>query len=123
VNSGQVTLDYAASKVHIGLPYDADLETLEPPIEQTQGKRKRVSELKVGVLRSRGMWAGCNKECQVELKQREFEAWGEPTDLVTGYVDITVEPTYENLGQLVISQRDPLPLTILAVIPDYDVGD
>lgn len=124
VNSGTITLDYGANKVHGGLPYISDLETLEPPFEGTAGSPKQATEIIIGVESSRGLWAGPIDlpEELVELKQRQNELWGEPTDLQTGYFNITVESTWEKNGQLLLRQVDPLPLTILSIVPDYDVG-
>jgi hypothetical protein len=124
VTSGAVTLTYAVNKVHIGLPYTSDLETLEPPFEGTAGSPKSAQEIIIGVEDSRGLWAGPtnSEENLVELKQRDDEDWGDPTDLQTGYFNITVESTWEQNGQLLLRQVDPLPLTVLSIVPDYDVG-
>lgn len=122
VTSGSITLTYEASKIHIGLPYVADLETLEPPFEGTAGNPKQASDLTIGVRDSRGLWAGFNAANLSELKQREDEQWGDATELYTGYFEMTIESTWENNGQILLRQIDPLPLTILSVSPDYDVG-
>lgn len=124
VVSGAISISYGANKIHIGLPYTAEIETLEPPFEGTAGSPKQAAEIIVGVLDSRGLWAGPINEPDmlVELKQRNNENWGEATRLATGYFNIAVESTWEHNGQLLLRQVDPLPLTILSVVPDYDVG-
>jgi len=124
VTSGAITLSYGANKIHIGLPYYSDMETLEPPFEGTAGSPKSAQEIIVGVEDSRGMWAGPIDEPDslVELKQRSDEDWGEATNLTTGYFNIAIESTWEHSGQILIRQVDPLPLTVLSIVPDYDVG-
>lgn len=122
VTNGSIALDYDASLVHIGLPYLTVLETLEPPLENAgHGTIKSASRLIVKVLNSRGMWAGPDANNMVELKQRTSEPWGEPIALYTGEFELIIQPKWKR-GQLRIEQRDPLPLTITAIIPDYEVG-
>ena len=116
VASGQITLPAAASLVHVGLPYVTTIETLEPPEEF--GKRKSVALLRARVYRSRGMWVGPNANQLTELRQRAQEQYGEAIPLFTGLLEITLDPTWEEQGNLYIQQRDPLPLTLIAVIPD-----
>ncbi len=116
VSGGQITLPAAAEKVHVGLPYQMEFQTLEPPDEF--GKKKSVALLRVNVYRSRGMWAGPNVDQLLELKQRDAEPWGDPVELFTGQFEIILDATWSDHGGLYIQQRDPIPLTILAVIPE-----
>lgn len=116
VTGGAVTLPSPASLVHVGLPYTTDIETLEPPEEF--GKRKSVALLRARVYRSRGMWAGPNVNTLTELRQRAQENYGDEIKLYTGLHEITLDASWEERGNLYIQQRDPLPLTLLAVIPD-----
>lgn len=120
VTGGSITIDYPASKVHVGLPYTSEIETLEPPVQEIQGLYKSATETIVGIDRSRGMWVGPDADDLVELKQREDEAWGEPTSLASGYVRVIAEASASGYGSLLLRQLDPLPMTVLAVIPDYD---
>lgn len=123
VTSGAITLDYEASKIHIGLPYTSTLITLEPPLERApHGAYKSVSRLIVEVLNSRGMWAGPFGGELYELKQRTNEAWGDPIALFSGVFEIELEGNW-GTGKLQIEQRDPLPITISSIIPEYDIGD
>ncbi|RKX24211.1 MAG: hypothetical protein DRP45_08730, partial [Candidatus Zixiibacteriota bacterium] len=112
VTSGSITLPYSASKVHVGLEYECDAATLEPPIEGTIGRVKSASRLIVSLLDSRGLWAGPDEDNLVEMKQRYLEAWGDPTELFTGDVEIGIEASWENRGELFLRQKDPLPSTI-----------
>jgi hypothetical protein len=122
VSSGAISLDYEAAIVNVGLPYVADLGTLEPPIEGTLSNPKNAQMLTLGVLYSRGLWAGPDENDLDELKQREDEAWADPIALKTGYFELPIQGDWENYGSILIRQVDPLPLTVLSIIPDYDVG-
>ena len=55
------------------------------------------------------------------MKQREFELLGQPTQLITGDREVVITP----IGIRVPGysrQTDPLPLTLLAVVPDVAIG-
>lgn len=125
VSGGTVTLGRGVSRAHVGLKYVSDLETLqiEAPQGTIQGKNVKISKVTVRFERSRGLFIGTDKEDLVEMKQREDEEWGEPTRLLTGDKEITMPTSTGPVGRILMRQRYPLPLTILAVIPDIEVSD
>ena len=43
-------------------------------------------------------------------------------DLTTGDLSMAVRPTWNTNGRIYVKQPYPLPMTILAVVPDIDVG-
>jgi len=57
------------------------------------------------------------------MKQREFERIGEPTRLLTGIKKIHLKPSWKSNGSVTLRQKDPLPFTVLSVVPDIEVGD
>jgi hypothetical protein len=77
----------------------------------------------VRFARSRGLLIGPDTDNLVEMKQRENEAYGEPTALLTGDKLITLLPQWNTNGRLFLRQKDPLPMTILAIIPDVEFED
>jgi hypothetical protein len=81
-----------------------------------------VTEVLVKVERSRGLWAGPDVDHMTEVKQRDFEPYGDPIALFTGDFKLSIPPSWGRSGSIVLQQRDPLPLTVLAVIPEVDVG-
>lgn len=133
VSGGSVTLPIAASKVHVGLPYEATLMTLDLDMGMVrglgtvQGRQKTVAEVKLRVEKTRGIWLGTADDTRdsgklIEFKQRSGEAWSEAIGLLTGDLEITPMADWTNGGNVVIKQFDPLPMTILAVMPDVTVG-
>ncbi|MEK9753366.1 MAG: hypothetical protein VW338_09165 [Rhodospirillaceae bacterium] len=124
VTDGAITLATAAAKVHVGLGYTSDLETLdvEAPQGTIQGKLKKISKVVVRFLKSRGLFIGPDSDNLVEMKQREFELMGNPTDLLTGTKEIIIKPSWNTNGRIFMRQSDPLPMTILAVVPELTVG-
>lgn len=133
VTAGAITLPRSASKVHIGLPMTATLQTLDldlgnaAGLGSVQGRMKTASNTMLRVERSRGIFIGPEDGDQdsdrlVEWKQREGEAWNEAIGLYTGDLDITPMTDWTRGGNVWIKQFDPLPMTILAIAPDVTVG-
>jgi hypothetical protein len=128
VTNGAVTLPNAASVVHVGLPYEAMLKTLDIDIGMvqglgsTQGRLKTVGNITLRIEETRGIWAGPAEDKLTELKQRQYENWNEAIRLATGDVELTPTPDWTKGGTMVIKQFDPLPMTILAILPDVRVG-
>lgn len=127
VANGQVILPRNTSRAHVGLAYTSDVETLNlEPIGSSgtlQGRRLHVPYVTVRFNRSRGLWIGPNKNDLDEMQQREFEKYGQPTQLLTGDKTIVIPPTWDSNGRLFMRQRDPLPMEILGVIPRVEVSD
>lgn len=123
VSGGAITLPHAASVVHVGLPYTSELVTLDLELgPRNASKRRRVVEVLVKVERSRALWAGPDADHMTEVKQRDAEPYGDPIGLLTGDMRVAVPPAWDRSGSLTLQQRDPLPLTVLAVVPEVDVG-
>lgn len=133
VTGGSVTLPFEASIAHIGLPYEATLMTLDLDMGQlrglgtVQGRQKSVSEVTLRVEKTRGIWIGVDDAARdsgklIEYKQRSTEAWSEAISAYTGDINITSMWDWTNGGNVVVKQFDPLPMTILAIMPDVTVG-
>jgi len=101
------------------------LETLniEAPQGTIQGMPVHVSRVVIRFQRSRGLLIGPTKDTLIEMKQREFETLGTPTALLTGDKEILIESEWNSNGRVVLRQPYPLPMTILAIIPELQVGD
>lgn len=125
VTDSVLTLDRSAGRIHVGLPFIVDIETLDMTSDQStiQGLKKKVSEVTVRFKQSRGLWIGPTSDQLVEMKQREFELLGEPTNLLTGDKTITLLPDWNSNGRIFLRQNNPLPITILAVIPDVTIEE
>jgi len=128
-----VVLANAASKVHIGLPMEASLQTLNLDLGQVQGlgtvqgRQKSINEVTLRVQDTRGIFIGPrdgdrNSSHLVEYKQRSTEAWNEAIRMFTGDILITPPWDWNTEGCMWIKQFDPLPMTILAIMPDVTVG-
>lgn len=125
VTDGIITLQRPYSVVHAGLPITADMETLDVDNEDSseiRARKKIVKAVDLLVESSRGIWVGPDADHLREAKQRDTEAWGTPTDLDTGLVEVALNSTYSKPGRVFVRQTDPLPLNILALIAYGQVG-
>ena len=125
VSSGSITLDRAASVVHVGLPYESDLQSLPLALQAEafgQGRVKNLNHVWVRVLESSGIFAGPSADKLVEAKQRTTEPYGSPPNLKTEDIKIMLTPTWQDNGQLFVRQSDPLPLTIVGLTLEVAIG-
>ena len=124
VASGAITLSNPASKIHIGLPIQSDIETLNLELGQPtqQGKKKSLASVTLRVEESRGGKIGYDKDHLTEFKQRAYEPYGTATSLKTGDIKVTLPATWKTDGSIFYRQEDPLPMTLLAVIPEVSLG-
>ena len=126
VSNGGVTLSRAASRVHMGLNYTTDLETLDLNYTTKQGtiqgRLKKVSKVILRFEDTRGVFVGPDDGNLTEMKQREFELLGQPTQMTTGDKEVIITPDWNTGARIFMRQKDPLPMTLLAVVPDVAVG-
>lgn len=127
VVNGTITLEQAARRVIVGLPYTSDLRTL-PAVFMTrtgasaaQGACKNIKEVTLRVLDASGVWVGPDFEKLTEWKQRTTEPMGSPPDHYTGLVKVKPQAVWNDDGQICVRQADPLPITVLSISADVRV--
>ena len=125
VTGGQITLDRAAVKVHIGLPIQADLQTLPLAVNIEafgQGRYKNVNHAWLRVYESSGIFVGPDPDNLVEAKQRTNQPYGSPPALKSEEIKIMLTPSWQDNGQLFVRQNDPLPLSIVGLTIEVSIG-
>lgn len=125
VLNGTVTLSQPCSKVTVGLAYTAQLQTLyldtgEPTI---QGKRKNIIAMSMRVDQTRGLEAGPTFDDLTAYKDRDLNTIGQPIELFTGDQRLTIGGGWSTEAQMCVEQTNPLPATILGLIPEIQLGD
>ena len=127
VVGGAVNIKYAYHKVSVGLPIESVLETL--PLEvtgqdgSTISRRKRVNKLLLMFKDSSGGRYGFSESKLDEIKWRSTESYGVAIQLYSGKQEILMPgASYEKTVQVTVQQNDPLPLTILSIVPEMQVG-
>lgn len=125
VTGGAITLDSPGAVVHVGLPITAEFETLDINIanqETLLDKKLIIPQVSLLVNSSRGVLAGTDGKNMYEYPQREYEFYDRPVEDATGTIDINIDANWSKGGRIYVKQTDPLPLSILAVIPSISVG-
>lgn len=125
VVSGAVTLEHPASVVHVGLPYECDLETLDINIQGAETVRdltKNIAGVTFITQETRGLMAGPDAEHLNEYTVREFEDYDAPADYLEEAPYLYITNTWNKHGRVFVRQADPLPITILGVIPGVEFG-
>lgn len=125
VTGGQVTIQRASVLVHVGLPYESDLQTM--PISMNvdgygQGRFKNVNKAWIRVFKSSGIFIGPDADNLVEVKQRTTEPYGTPPGLKTDELDVDLTPSWKASGQVYMRQEDPLPLTVVGMTLEVVLG-
>jgi len=111
-------LPVSASIIIIGLPIEADIQTLPFAIEMQgmgQGRPKNINEMWLRVYRSSGVFVGPAFDKLTEYKQRTTEVYGSPPALTSDEINLKIGPAWSGNGQVCIRQADPLPLTLLSI--------
>lgn len=125
VQGGQITLEQPSSKVQVGLPITADLQTLPLAVSMEgygQGRQKNINKAWLRVVRSSGIFTGPAPDRLVEAKQRTTEPYGSPPGLKTEEIEIVQRGQWDDGGQLWVRQADPLPLTVVALTLEVAIG-
>lgn len=133
--SGTFALSSNYTTLYAGLPYDADLETLNIEIQSRQGTAQG-SKIKVGnvtfrLVNTRGGYIGPNFDTLYEafeydeLNRANQLALGTTlgaTSNFNGDIRVPLGAEYSNGGRVCYRQSDPLPVSIGCVVPEVDVG-
>jgi len=106
----------------VGRLYQPELETLDVVSTDTRGKQKTVVKVGFEVDESKGLCAGQDFSHLTEWPQRQvvdsYGAVSAATDLVV----VPVSGTYDTHARAVLRQTLPLPVTVLGITRELDVG-
>ncbi|MBB3453885.1 hypothetical protein FHT86_002141 [Rhizobium sp. BK313] len=142
--NGIVTLPEAATSATVGLGYQAQLQSLYLDVGQptVQGQRKKIGDVTARVEASQGMVIGSNQpDGSTQSPARIATTWSQMADVIpppsapkrpynsttkplfTGDIRIPVSGGFQTPGQVAIQQDFPLPMNVLAFIPEVLGGD
>jgi hypothetical protein len=128
VSSGSITLSTPAGRVHVGLGYNSDgqLPRLEAGAADgtALGKTRRAHRVGFMFHRSLNLQFGMSFSALTRLIFRTTsDLQGHPPELFTGIMSETLEANYDFENQIAWRQDQPLPSTILAVLPQMVTQD
>lgn len=118
VAGGSISLDIAASKVNVGLPYTSILQTMR--IERkdysgtAQGRKKRINQVVFRLYKTKQFKYGSTPEGT--LKEKIFDT------MYTGDYEVDFPLGWDKEGYITIIHDKPLPCTVVAVIPELEVN-
>ena len=124
VANGQITLKTPASVVNVGLPYESVLETLTFDVNSGDGsqknRKKRVVAVSVRYNNSRGTKISVNGHREVDMLKREMEGYNSPISLKSGFYREILPSAHKEPTTIKIRQDEPLPVTIVSIIPELE---
>lgn len=130
VSGGIVELDASRSKAQVGLSYTCDLETLNPefPMQDgtLQGRKYQINKAVFRYYNTVGGYVGSDFDDldATDMRTHLFPAIdaATPTPLFTGFDPYTIRPSYDSRDHVAYRQTDPMPVTILSILPLVSPG-
>ncbi len=127
VTDGKITLDYPAKVITVGLPIDAEITTLPAIVPLQSGGdagsvQKNVSSVFLRVYNSSGIYVAPEDGELIEYKQRTTEVPGTPPEPISGGINCEIHPEWNDTGSVTIKQEAPLPLTVLSIACEIELG-
>ena len=119
VTNGQIKLAQTATKVHVGLPYVADINTLALALQKEawgQGQHKNITRVSLLVHETVGIKAGPNADQLSDCDMTAPDHYGDPHKPVSGEITIDTEDTWTREASVFIRQDQPMPMTVLSLI-------
>lgn len=123
VSGGSITLPSAASIIHVGLLQPGvEIETLDLDVNATnvRDRVKRVNGLTLLLDNSRtSASVGPDATHLTQLRR----AINDPTGVAfSGPIELNTISTFNKTGRILVRHAEPLPMTILGVIPNVEIG-
>ncbi|MGB7985108.1 MAG: hypothetical protein WCF54_08110 [Terracidiphilus sp.] len=125
VTGGSITLDHAASVITVGLPYVSDLQTLPATMQVDgfgQGRMKNINKAWVKVFQSSSILVGPDEDHLTEIRQRTNEVLGSPPALKSSELLVMTTPSWQEAGQILVRQAQPLPLEVVGMTLEVAIG-
>lgn len=128
VTGGQIELQRPYSKVQVGLPCEAILQPMSMEggsgAGTAQGKTKRINVITIRVDHSLGGQAGNSEDNLREMKYRNTSVpMGSAPPPFTGDIEMEWDGDYDKVMDIVIKKDRPMPLTVVAVMPQALVSE
>lgn len=123
VENGSIVLDYPASKIIAGLPYEFELETLNLENENTHGFRKIVNSISVQVDKTREDFFVVGTNGNVMQNRRSIKSINDSNYLHSGNIDIYAVSDYTDTASVHLKQTYPFPITVNSISFDITMED
>lgn len=121
-----IDIGYEAKNIVAGLPYIAKLKSMPLEAENaygnTQGKYKHIQGIGVYFKDTNYAKIGTQFLHMDEVKMRRNEKPGQAVDLHTAYAFMRITQSYEKQNYACVMSDMPLPITVLALLPEVGLG-
>lgn len=116
VSSGSITLNKAATLVHVGLPFDWFIKPMQIDLGQTADRKKSIGSIGISVVNSQGGYIATEED-------GPFDALPYSTNkLYSGDIlGINLSKNIEENGQIVIKGNGVYPMHITGLMPQVNV--
>ncbi len=125
VKNGAIELDAPASVAVVGLPYEADLETMPCEIQGQEGtsvpRKKYINAVNVFFRDTVAAKIGPSFDRLEEVPWRTYEPYGQGLKPKTETVRMVLPTMARNSASVCVRSDAPLPVTVLAVAPEIEV--
>lgn len=124
--AGAITITQSCSSIHIGLPYTTTIKTsrLESGdvTSTTQGLVKRIYKSIVRLWRSLGCKVGTETTQDIVMFRDSSMPMDVAPPLFTGDKEISFPAGWNKNTQVFVTQEQPLPLNVLAIVSKIEVS-
>lgn len=127
VTGGQITLQSPKSLVHVGLPYVTDLMPMKPEVKAADGtiqsRPKSINKAWARVYKTSTFKFGTDESnlSRVTVRSDLFPG-GSALPLISADVELEVMGGFDYDAMFLIRQDQPLPLSVLALVLELEVG-
>lgn len=123
---GELTLDYDAEVVIVGLPYESVIETLSPVVQLQNGvsigKKIKVPSITFFFLDSRGLLAGKDRNSASPVYFRTEQEFQSTIQQTSQTFKLIIPSSFDYDGSVYIIQKDPLAFNIIAIMKEIQVS-
>ena len=127
VSGGAVTLMAYFNTVHVGLPYTSQLRTMRLNIPgsdgSVQGAAQRIISCRIRLYQSLGVQIGPTFDDLIDIEFRETgDTLNVATPLYSGDKTELFMTSYQEQSYICVQSEKPLPMTVLALMPEWDIN-
>lgn len=126
VVGGAINLPFRVARAHVGLSFEAEIQTLDidDPRAVGQYRFRAVNSVIINLLNSRGVYAGSSHSDQPlsVIEPRNTENMFEANEPLNGPYEIPSHVAWEMNCGVTVRSIDPLPLNVLNIVPDVEYG-
>jgi len=123
VSGGEITIDEAADRVVVGLPYTYQVSPMRLDVNTqtgtTLGSIRNISKLDISFFATGNARFGDGIDTY-DIDWRTTEPYGSPPDLFTGFKEAQFDGGFTTEMNIVISGSDALPCTVRAIVANID---